>query len=105
MAESPLEELARYAQQLAATVKPESAGNGSYDREYKIGEISLVISGWWGADKHDWNKEYDTWYWVELGMTEILDGDLGKPPIQRTKDNDLVLRVLEEVRSHIKESK
>lgn len=99
--ETPLEELARYAQRLAMTMKTVSGGNGTYDREYVIGEITLAISGWWGADSDDWNKEYDTHYWVELGNTEILDGDMGKPPTQRTADDALVMQVLEEVRRHV----
>jgi len=107
MSETPLEELARRALFLAKSVKPECSGNGSYDREYKIGEISLGIGGWWGdgskdlTGKTDWNKEYDTDYYVDYGDLELLEGVMNGPPVQRTSDNDLILKVLGKVREHM----
>lgn len=98
MSEGPLEELVRYTLQLAAGIPPECQGNGYYHREYKIGEISLVIDGWWDPQT---NGEKDTGYFVEFGLTDVLDGEMGEPPVQRTSDDNLVLNVLEDVRRHL----
>jgi hypothetical protein len=101
MSETPIEELVRYTVRLAMSVKPECSGNGSYNREYMIGKITLAIDGWWGAGKDDWNKEYDTGYSVEYGEVELLDGATGEPPTEQTSDDALILKVLEEVRNHM----
>ena len=101
MTESPVEELARRALTLAKDVKPECQGNGCYNREYEIGKISLVIEGWWGASPEDWNKEHDTGYFVDHGEVELLGGNFSDPPIQLSSDNDLILKVLKEVREHM----
>jgi hypothetical protein len=95
------EELVRRARLLASRVEPKCSGNGTYDREYKIGEVTLAIDGWWGADSKDWNKEYDTGLCVELGEVEILDARFGDGQIQVQVDPSVVERVLEVVRQHM----
>lgn len=105
MSETPTEELIRRAKTLASRVKPTCTGNGSYDREYEIGRISLVIGGWWGTGREDWNKEYDTGLFVELGDVEILSVEfIEGEDDHRTQvmvDESVVERVLEVVRNHM----
>jgi hypothetical protein len=101
MPETPAEELVRRGKILAGRVEPKCTGNGSYNREYEIGRISLVIDGWWGTGKEDWNKEYDTGLFVELGDVEVLDSTFDNEQIQSKVDPSVVERVLEVVRSHM----
>lgn len=102
-----LRELADRAYELASRVEMEHQGNGFFQREYEIGEISCVISGYYDHTERRFVEEdltIDAGCMVADEVIEVViqfPGYTGEEPVNVKANGAAIPEILKILRQHM----